>query len=291
MGDLPALLLDPFGEFAFMRRALAGCLALSLGGAPVGVILMLRRMSLTGDAMAHAILPGAAVGYLAAGLSLSAMTLGGVVAGLLVTLTAAFVARSSRQSEDSSLAAFFLLSLSVGVVIVSTSGSSVDLLHVLFGSVLALDDAALYLLGAIASFSLLVLAILYRPLVFECVNPGLMPRHGRWSVVAHQGFMMLLVLNLVAGFHALGTLMSVGMMILPAAAARFWAREFNRLIALSVGIAFAGSLAGLLLSYHLEWPTGPTIVLTLGLCYCVSLLAGTQGIVTSKIWPRRHYQA
>jgi zinc/manganese transport system permease protein len=288
---LPALLVEPFNEFAFMRRALAGCLALSLGSAPVGVILTLRRMSLTGDAMAHAILPGAAVGYLAAGLSLSAMTIGGVVAGLLVTLAAAFVARSSRQSEDSSLAAFFLLSLSVGVVIVSTSGSSVDLLHVLFGSVLALDDAALYLLGAIASFSLLVLAILYRPLVFECVNPGLMPRHGRWSVVAHQGFMMLLVLNLVAGFHALGTLMSVGMMILPAAAARFWVREFNRLIALSVGLAFAGSLAGLLLSYYLEWPTGPTIVLTLGTCYCLSLLAGPLGIVTSSIRPRRHYQA
>ena len=131
---------------------------------------MLRRMSLTGDAMAHAILPGAAIGYLVAGLSLPAMTFGGVVAGLLVTLTAAFVARSSRQSEDSSLAAFYLLSLSVGVVIVSTSGSSVDLLHVLFGSVLALDDAALFLLGAIASISLVVLAILYRPLVFECVN-------------------------------------------------------------------------------------------------------------------------
>jgi zinc/manganese transport system permease protein len=219
------------------------------------------------------------------------MTFGGVVAGLLVTLIAAFVARSSRQSEDSSLAAFYLLSLSVGVVIVSTSGSSVDLLHVLFGSVLALDDAALYLLGAIATISLLVLAVLYRPLVFECVNPGLLPRQGRWSVVAHQGFMMLLVLNLVAGFHALGTLMSVGMMILPAAAARFWVSEFNRLIALSVVIAFAGSLVGLLLSYYQEWPTGPTIVLILGACYLVSLLAGAQGIVTSSIRPRRHYRA
>ena len=179
----------------------------------------------------------------------------------------------------------------MGVVIVSSSGSSVDLLHVLFGSVLALDDAALYLLAVIASVSLLVLAVLYRPLVFECVNPGLLPRKGRWSVIAHQGFMMLLVLNLVAGFHALGTLMSVGMMILPAAAARFWAREFNRLIAFSVAIAFGGSVVGLLLSYHQEWPTGPTIVLVLGLCYCVSLLGGSQGIITASIRPRRHYRA
>jgi zinc/manganese transport system permease protein len=291
VGGLWTWLFEPFAEFAFMRRALAGCLALSLGGAPVGVILMLRRMSLTGDAMAHAILPGAAIGYLVAGLSLPAMTFGGVAAGLLVTLTAAFVARSSAQSEDSSLAAFYLLSLSVGVVIVSSSGSSVDLLHVLFGSVLALDDAALYLLAAIASISLLALAILYRPLVFECVNPGLLPRQGRWSVVSHQGFMMLLVLNLVAGFHALGTLMSVGMMILPAAAARFWVREFNRLIGLSVAIALGGSVAGLLLSYHQEWPTGPTIVLVLGVFYCASLLGGSQGLVTASIRPRRHYRA
>jgi len=291
MTDLAGLLLTPFLEFGFMRRALAGCLALSLGGAPVGVILMLRRMSLTGDAMAHAILPGAAIGYLVAGLSLPAMTFGGVAAGLVVAVLAALVARSSRQAEDSSLAAFYLLSLAVGVVIVSTSGSSVDLLHVLFGSVLALDDAALLLLGTIATASLIALALLYRPLVFECVNPGLLPRRGRWSAVAHHGFMVLLVLNLVAGFHALGTLMAIGMMILPAAAARFWVREFNRLIGLAVAIAFVGSVAGLLLSYHVEWPTGPTIVLALGAVYLVSLLAGAEGLITMQIRPRRHYEA
>ncbi len=289
-GGLAALLLDPFGEFAFMRRALAGCLALSLGAAPVGVVLMLRRMSLTGDAMAHAILPGAAIGYLVAGLSLPAMTFGGVIAGLLVAMVAAFVTRSGRQAEDTSLAAFYLLSLSVGVVIVSTAGGSVDLLHVLFGSVLALDDAALLLLGAIASATLVALAILYRPLVFECVDPGLMPRHGRWSVVAHQGFMVLLVLNLVAGFHALGTLLAVGMMILPAAAARLWVREFNRLVLVAVAIALVGSIAGLLLSYHLEWATGPTIVVVLGIAYCLSLVVGTQGLVAQNVRPRRHYR-
>lgn len=291
MTDLYGLLVDPFVEFGFMRRALAGCLALSLGSAPVGVILMLRRMSLTGDAMAHAILPGAAIGYLFAGLSLPAMTFGGVAAGLVVALLAAVVARSSRQTEDSSLAAFYLVSLAGGVVIVSTSGSSVDLLHVLFGSVLALDDATLLLLGGIATVSLLSLAVLYRPLVFECVNPGLLPRRGRWSAVAHHGFMALLVLNLVAGFHALGTLMAIGMMILPAAAARFWVREFNRLIGASVAIAFAGSLVGLMLSYHVEWPTGPTIVLTLGAVYLASLVAGTDGLVVPRIRPRRHYEA
>ena len=149
LANLP--LISPFIEFGFMRRALAGCLALSLGATPIGVFLMLRRMSLAGDAISHAILPGAAIGYLIAGLSLSAMTLGGLVAGIAVALLAGGVARNSVIKEDTSLATFYLMSLSAGVLIISMRGSSVDLLHVLFGSVLALDDAALLLPATLAA--------------------------------------------------------------------------------------------------------------------------------------------
>ena len=85
------LLFAPFAEFGFMRRALLGCIAVSIGATPLGVFLMLRRMSLTGDAMAHAILPGAAIGYLVAGLSLGAMTIGGLVAGMTVALLSGYV--------------------------------------------------------------------------------------------------------------------------------------------------------------------------------------------------------
>src|SRR5215204_2181543 len=152
------LLIAPFAEFDFMRRALVGACAIALGGGPIGVFLMLRRMSLTGDAMAHAILPGAAVGYLVAGLSLPAMTFGGLVAGVVVAVLSGLVARFTALKEDASLAAFYLLSLALGVTIVSLKGSNVDLLHVLFGTVLALDDAALLLLAAIATITLLALA-------------------------------------------------------------------------------------------------------------------------------------
>lgn len=291
MTELWELLVGPFLEFGFMRRALAGCLALALGAAPVGAILMLRRMSLTGDAMAHAILPGAAVGYLVAGLSLPAMTIGGIVSGLVVAVASTLVARRGRQSEDSSLAAFYLMSLALGVVIVSTQGNNVDLLHVLFGSVLALDDETLLLLGVIATISLFSLAVLYRPLVFECVDPNLLPRQSRWGGIAHFGFMGLLVINLVAGFHALGTLMAIGLMILPAASARFWVQTFNRLLVVSVLLAFAGGAAGLLLSFHFEWPTGPTIVLVLGLVYCASLLLAPAGLWRRTARSRKHYES
>ena len=268
----------PFIEFDFMRRALLGCLFLSVSAAPVGVFLMLRRMSLTGDAMAHAILPGAAIGYLAAGLSLTAMTIGGVIAGLGVAMGSGLVARHTVLREDTSLAAFYLLSLALGVLIVSVRGNSVDLLHVLFGTVLALDDAALSLLAGIAVTTLVAGALLFRPLVLECLDPGFLRRVSRLSPLAHYGFLGLLVINLVAGFHALGTLMAVGIMVLPAATARFWVRGLSALILMASALALLASASGLLISYHADWPTSPTIVLCLGVAYIVSMLLAPFGL-------------
>ncbi len=275
-------------EFDFMRRAALGCVLLALGAAPVGVFLMLRRMSLMGDAMSHAILPGAAVGYLLAGLSLPAMTLGGVAGGVLVVAGAAAVARHTVMREDAALAAFYLVSLALGVTLVSMRGSSVDLLHVLFGSVLALDTAVLVLLAAVAALTGLGLALLWRPLVMECVDPAFLRGISRWGGVAHHGFLVLVVINLVAAFHALGTLMAVGVMVLPAASARFWARRLQPLLAVAVVSAMILSLAGLWLSYLTDWPTSPTIVLLLGGWYVLSMLVGPFGWWRQQQVPHRH---
>jgi len=282
---------QPFADYGFMRRALLGCIAISVGATPVGVFLMLRRMSLTGDAMAHAILPGAAVGYLIAGLSLGAMTIGGLVAGMAVALASGFVTRVTALREDASLAAFYLISLALGVLIVSTRGSNVDLMHVLFGTVLALDDAALILLCSIASLSVLVLAALFRPLVLECADPQFLRSVSRVSAVAHFTFLTLVVLNLVGGFHALGTLMAVGIMILPAAAARFWAAGIGGLVFAAVTVAMLSSLSGLLLSYHYSLPSGPAIILVAGLAYGMSLVVGPAGGLVARAFPRRHLEA
>ena len=283
-------LISPFIEFGFMRRALAGCLALSLGATPIGIFLMLRRMSLAGDAISHAILPGAAIGYLFAGLSLSAMTIGGLVAGIAVALMAGGVARYSVIKEDTSLATFYLISLSAGVLIISMRGSNVDLLHVLFGSVLALDDAALLLLASFASCSIIAIAIGLRLIVLECCDPSYLARISRLSPLTHYGFMVLVVLNLIGGFHALGTLMAVGIMILPAASARFWVNNVAPLILVAIIIAFSGSLIGLLLSYYANLPAGPAIVLTLGGLYILSMIIGPLGPVIAHLRPRWHFE-
>ena len=290
LSDLLAGALGPF-EFGFMRRALVGCLALSVSAPPIGVFLMLRRMSLMSEAMSHAILPGAAAGFLVAGLSLPAMTLGGLVAGLVVALLAGLVTRVTALREDASLAAFYLISLAGGVLLVSLRGSQIDLLHILFGSVLALDDAALWLLGGISTLTLFALAVLYRPLVMECVDPLFLRTVSRAGGPAHYAFLGLVVVNLVAGFQALGTLLAVGLMLLPAITARFWAADLGGLIGASVLFGALASVAGLVLSYHLDLPSGPAIVLVAGFVYLVSMLAGPRGGLLRRLVRPRHLEA
>ena len=285
------ILISPFLEFDFMRRALVATLALALGAAPIGVILMLRRMSLMGDAMAHAILPGAAVGFLVAGLNLFAMSIGGLIAGLLVALLAGAVARATELKEDASLAACFLVSLALGVTIVSARGTNIDLLHFLFGNVLGLDAATLVLIAAISTLSLLILALIWRPLVLECVDPGFLRSISRAGAPVHIAFLGLVVLNLVGGFQALGTLLAVGLMMLPAFTARFWTRDITAMIVSAVVVGALAGYFGLLLSFHAGVAAGPAIILVAGALYLGSVLFGRVGGILRQLFPKQHLEA
>ena len=284
------MLIDPFSEYTFMQRALAGSLAVCLGAIPVGVFMTLRRMSLTGDAMAHAILPGAAIAYLLYGISVIGMTIGGLGAGLLVVALSGWVARSTHLKEDTSLAAFYLISLAIGVLILSVKHSNLDMFHVLFGNILALDNETILLLASICSVSLIAFSLIYRPLVIECVDPLFLRRSGFASALSHYGFLGLMVINLVAGFHALGTLMAIGIMVLPAAAARFWVKTLDMTLIVSITFGFIGCYVGLLTSYYFDLPTGPSIVLSIGVLYLVSLLVGREGSYRKRISSRRHLE-
>ncbi|MEY4882774.1 MAG: hypothetical protein RIS34_628 [Pseudomonadota bacterium] len=294
MNAMPALwdaLFSPFIEFAFMRRALVATLALALSAAPLGVFLTLRRMSLLGDALSHALLPGVAIGFMLFGLSLTAMAVGGVVAGMLVAAIAGVVSRSTALKEDASLAAIYLVALALGVTLISGHGTQLDLLHILFGSALGVDAAGLLLVAAVSSVSLVALAALYRGLVLESFDPVFLSaattRRGRGSWVWQQGFLMLVVVNLVAGFQTLGTLMAVGLMMLPAVSARLWHDTLPaQLVNASVQAALAG-YAGLLLSYHLDTPSGPTIIGCAGALYLGSLSLAPGGWLP-RVWPGAH---
>jgi zinc/manganese transport system permease protein len=290
-GAMYDFLIAPFLEFGFMQRALAGSLMLALGACPVGVFLMLRRMSLTGDAMAHAILPGAAAGFLLYGLQIVPMTVGGLIAGAIVALGAGAVSRFTVQKEDASMAAFYLISLAAGVLVVSLRGSSVDLMHVLFGTVLALNDDALTLIALISGVTLVTLSIFWRALVAECLDPLFLRSVSRLGTPVHFIFLGLVVLNLVGGFQALGTLLAVGLMMLPAAAARFWTTRVGPMCVLAVLIGFASCIAGLLFSYHAALPSGPAIILSAGIVYLASVVFGVRGIFNTRTRHHRHRTA
>jgi zinc/manganese transport system permease protein len=210
------------------------------------------------------------------------MALGGVVTGLAVAAVAGLISRGTTLKEDASLAAMYLLALAMGVTLISRQGSQLDLLHILFGSALGVDAQGLLLVAGVASVSLLVLAALYRGFVLETFDPvflaatatrGWLRRGWLWQ----QVFLMLVVVNLVAGFQTLGTLMAVGLMMLPAVSARLWHEALSaQLLNAALQAAVAG-VAGLLLSYHLDTPSGPTIIACTGLLYLVSLLVSPGG--------------
>jgi zinc/manganese transport system permease protein len=284
------IFITPFADYEFMRRALIGSVALALSGAPLGVFLILRRMSLAGDALSHAILPGAAVGYLVAGLSLPAMTFGGLVAGLLIAFATGLASRFTTLREDASLAAFYLVSLALGVTLVSLRGSNVDLLHVLFGSVVGLDDAALILLAGVSTLTLATLAIFYRALVLDTLDPMFLRQTSAMGEAIPFLFLALVVLNLVAGFHALGTLMAVGLIMLPAAAARLWTVRLAATLPLSAAIGAICAYAGLIYSNETGAPTGPAIILAAGIVYFISLGFGRAGGLLRLRRPRRHLE-
>lgn len=279
LDTLNTYLIAPFNEYGFMRRALISCIALGLGAGPVGVLLILRRMALVGEALSHAILPGAAIGFLIVGsLSLLAMGIGGLIVGLLVVMLSGFVTSKTILREDASFAGFYLFSLGLGVLIVSWDGSNVDLMHVLFGTILAIDAQALYLVGGIVSLVLTVIGFIYRPLVTVSFDPTFLQSVQGRGIVWHLLFMIMVVINLVAGFEALGTLMAVGMLVLPAVTASVWAKTlFPMFIIAFLNAAFCGFF-GLLFSLHTGLASGPAIIVCLGIVYCLSLLLHKRAI-------------
>ncbi len=245
-------------EYEFMLRALAATSVLSFSIAPVGAFLVLRRLSLAGEAMAHAIVPGFVIGFVIAGLSVTSMIMGGLAAGL---------------------ASLYLISLALGIFILSAAGSAVPLKSFLFGSILGMDDETLYLIGATATVTLVSFALILRPLVTSTIDPVFHEsRSSRPGLVVHW-FMFLVVLNLLGAFKALGTLMAVGLMILPATAARYWVSTLTGYLVLTFLFALASCWAGLILSFYAsEVPSGPAIILVAGAIFFVSVLFAPQGL-------------
>jgi len=260
------------GENQFLLRALVACIGISFICPILGVFLMMRKMSLMGDAIGHSILPGVAIGYLISGTSLLAMTIGGLVAGVLVIFFAGVVSEKTNMAEDASLAAFYLISLALGVIIISYSGTNLDLFHILFGSILAVSSDGLILLAVVVSISLIVVALILRVLVVEVFDNSFL-RHFKVNITwYHLLFLFIVVFNLVVDFQILGTILVVGLMMLPATSAKLLAKSFNWILLLAILISIIASVIGVYLSYTYDLAAGPAIILSAGAIYILSLV-------------------
>src|SRR5207244_3569848 len=198
------------------------------------------------------------------------LSLGGLASGLAVAALAG-ATTSQAARHDAGLVVFYLLALSLGVALVAWRGSNVDMMRVLFGTILAIDQRALLQIAAISSIIVVAVAGLYRPLAVGTFDPAFL-RAVNPGIPYGAIFPVLAVLALVASFQAFGTLLAVGPLLLPAAAARCWRLGIAASMALAVAFGFVASGVGLLISYHGNLPSGPAIVLAAGALFGISVV-------------------
>jgi zinc/manganese transport system permease protein len=233
-----------------------------------------------GDALAHSLLPGIAFAYLLFGANLLALFLGGLFAGLITAAASALISRLTRVKEDAAFGSLFVIFFAVGIALVSTMRTRVDFLHFLFGNILAVSPGDLGLAAVACGLTLAVFGIFHRNVFLETFDPVFYRATGGRGGLTHVGLLCLVALNLVAALQAMGVVLALGLFLLPAVTAYLWCDRLRGLLLLSIGIAATGSLAGILLSYHANIPSGASIVLTLGAGFIVSALASPRyGIV------------
>jgi zinc/manganese transport system permease protein len=274
-----------------LKSAAAGAVALAFGGAPLGVLMIARRLSLMGDALSHGILPGVAIAFLLAGRDPLALTVGALTAGLIVAGLSSLLARTGKLPDDAAFAIFYLSALALGVILLGRAGGQENLEALLFGSTQALDAGGLVLAGIAASATLIGLALFLRGVLGEGADPVFMRTLGARFGLAHLLLMLLLALNLVAGFRAFGALMTVALMTVPAAAARFWARGYGGQAAWAVALSAGSGVVGLVLAARWGMEPGAVMTLCAALLFAVSALVGTSGGLLQTWLARAHLRA
>jgi len=280
--NLHDFFVAPF-TYGFMQRGALSAVLLSLSGGLLGCILVLRRMALMGDALSHSLLPGIAIAWLLCGPSSAALFVGALLAGLFTALGSAFLSRVTRVKEDASFGSLFIVLFGAGIALISKLPTQVNLAHFLFGDILGVSPAGLRFTAAISGATVALFALFHRGILLETFDPIFFRATGGRGGIVHAGFLALTVLNLVAAMQTMGTVLLLGLFLLPAVSAYLWCDHFGRMLALSVGIAVAGSLAGLLLSFHAGFSSGAAIVLCLGAVFFVSVIASPRYGLASRL--------
>lgn len=275
-------LTEPF-TLGFMQRALVASLIVGVVCAVIGCYIVLRSMAFLGDALAHAILPGVAIAYLG-GVNLLA---GALVAGLVVAVGISFVTRAGSIKEDTAIGIFFAAALALGVVLISTMDTyAVDLTHVLFGNVLGISAADLWISGGLAVVVLGAILLLYKRLLVVSFDPILGRTLGLRTHALRTGLYLMLAATIVVSLRTVGVALVAAMLVTPPAAAYLLTRRLPAMMAVSALIGIVSAVGGLYASYYLDVASGGAMVLVATAVFMVAFLFAPQrGIVWR--WGRR----
>ncbi|MBA3686435.1 MAG: metal ABC transporter permease [Planctomycetes bacterium] len=280
--------LDQPGARLF-ARALLVCAFLGVSGGLLGCVLVVRRMTLMADALAHSLLPGVALAWLLFGANLAAMLAGGLLAGLATALGSGLISRLTRLKEDTAFAGLFAGLFACGLLIASRAGSPGDLQHLLFGQVLAVGPADLWLAAGVSVATVATFALFYRNILLECFDPQFHRAGGGWGMAVHFGLLALTVVGLVASLHVLGVVLALGLFTLPAATAYLWCDRWGSMLLFSMTDAVAGCVLGFALSWWAGLPSGACMVATLGVMFVASaLISPHHGLLARLRRPHRH---
>jgi len=280
--SLKELLISPFG-YGFMQRGLISALLLSISGGLLGSILVLRRLSLMGDALSHSVLPGIAIAWLLCGPSPVALFIGALIAGLLTALGSAALSRLTKVKEDAAFGSLFIVFFGAGVALLSRLPVRINLENFLFGSILSVSPSDIKLSLSVSALTVVIFIIARRGILLETFDPSFHRATGGKGGFIHALLLILTVLNLVAGMQTMGVILSLGLFLLPAVTAYLWCETFLKLLLTACILALISSFAGILISYYTGIASGACIVLCLGTIFIISVIFSPKHGVLRKL--------
>lgn len=258
--------IDGLLNFHFLQNALITALVVGIVGGAVGCFIILRGMSLMGDAISHAVLPGVAISFI---LGIN-FFIGAIVFGLLASTIITYIKSNSIIKSDTAIGITFSSFLALGIILIGIANSSTDLFHILFGNILAVQDLDMWITIAVALLVLTTITIFFRPLLLTSFDPILAKSIGVKVTFYHYLLMVILTLVAVTAMQSVGTILIVALLITPAATAYLYANSLKTMILLSSGFGALASVLGLFIGYSFNIAAGSSIVLTSDLLFLIS---------------------
>ncbi|KAF6608227.1 MULTISPECIES: metal ABC transporter permease [Lactococcus] len=267
-------------EFHFLQNALVTAVVIGVVSGAVGCFIILRGMSLMGDAISHAVLPGVAISYI---LGIN-FFVGAIIFGLLSSIIITFIKNNSIIKGDTAIGITFSSFLALGVILIGVANSSTDLFHILFGNILAVQDIDKWLTIGVSGIVLIVIILFFKELLITSFDPLMAKAIGMKVNFYHYLLMVLLTLVSVTAMQSLGTILIVAMLITPAATAYLYTNSLRKMIILSSSLGAVSSVLGLFIGYSFNIAVGSSIVITSSIIFAISFLVSPkQNFIKKKV--------